>query len=684
MTVRGYQLAADWSRQGVYTGTLEDMSSYVDDGTDIEVSWGRDQVRALADATAGKLSFALRNDARLFSTTNLSSPIAGKVLPGTPVRLNVTDPATGGITTVFGGPVAELDPSAPGKTFTASCSDGWGKPGDSKLSTPVYQGLRTGDLINVVLDAIGWPSTARAIDPGATLVPYWWVDGQDAATAVNDLVHSEGPPAIAYVQNGIFYFRDRHHRLLAARSATSQGTYTLLLTAVSTANQLANPTFEVDAANWTGFNGATLARSGTAAHSGGFSLRITPDGVTAGPYAESEQHALPAGFEWTASAWFFNGVAWPGGVSANMEWYDAGHGYITVTQGILVPLPAGVWTQVTVRGWAPANAAYVSMNAFVSGTPAGGNLFYVDDPSLAPVPGHKILKDSFSYNDGLANTINSATLEVAPRIPGNRQVVWSTDDPIVLGASESVTLVIRTDDPFVDLQVPQSLVSYLEDGTFTYDYHVAQGNASFALSRTSGQSALLTITAGLSGVFLDTGVRVRGTPLKQGAARKFTAANPVSANTFGDNDWGGDAPWAYFYDADVLVNKIVNVYGQARPSVSFEIDGVVSAATLTEVLGQQISDRITVRNDDHGVNSDFMVERLTHTIRTLGVRHRLKIDAEVVEPTQAVNPFTFDTSGKGFDQGQFGMDAVSNAATMFMFDTAAPTTQGFGAGVFAS
>jgi hypothetical protein len=539
MTVRGYQLAADWSRAGLFTGTLEDVSSYVTND-DIVVSWGRADIRATEDAAAGTLTFTLINIDRQFSDDNTSSPIAGDVLPGTPVRFNVTDPATGGITTVFQGPMDDLDtdPNAAGKDFTAKCSDGWGAPGDTKLSTLVYTGQRTGDLITIILDAIGWPAAKRALDPGATLVPYWWVEGVDAATAINDLVHSEGPPAIAYVQNGIFCFRDRHHRLLSTRSATSQGTYT---------------------------------------------------------------HVIPAG--------------------------------------------------------------------------------------TGPDSDHKIIRNSFRRNHGLKNIVNSATLEVTPRIPGNRQVVWSSDDPILLGASETVTFVIRTDDPFLDLQTPQEQVVYLEDGTWTFDYHLASGAVSFALSRTSGQSAFLTITAGAGGAFLDLGIKVRGTPLKQGATRKFTAGNPGSAGTFGANDWDGTAPWAYFYDADVLVNKIVNVYGLARPSVSFDIDGVVSAATLTEILGQQISDRITVRNDELGLNADFMVERLTHTVQQLGVRHRLRIDAEVVEPTQAANPFIFDTATplvNGFGNGQFGMDAVNNASTMFMFDTASPTTQGFGAGVFAA
>jgi hypothetical protein len=532
MSVRGYTLGVDWSRGGTYDRILEDVTGYVLHSPDIVASWGRSQPRATEDATVGTLTFGLRNDARQFSPENTSSVIAGKQLPGTEVRLQVTNPVGGSIITVSAGPIDSLDvdPNAAAKDFTATCSDGWGKPGDTKLSTQVYQGQRTGDLVQLILDQIGWPADRRSVDAGVTVVPYWWLEGVDASTAVNDLVHSEGPPAVAYVQNGVFYFRDRHHRVTLTPSLTSQGTYT---------------------------------------------------------------HTIPAGA-------------------------------------------------------------------------LGGD--------------HKILAGSFQYHHGLDHIVNSATLEVAPWLPGGREVVWSTADPVMLGANEAVTFVLRADAPFVDLQIPTTDV-YLNDNTFTADYHLAQGSVSFGLSRTSGQSALLTITAGIGGAFLDLGIKVRGTPLRQGAVRKFTAADPASQSMYGAHDWGGAAPWAHYYDADAIVGRIVSIYSQPCPSVSFDVEGVISAATLARILNTQISDRITVRNDEMGLNEDFFVEQITHTVKRVGARHTLTIGAQVVEPYQAVNPFTFDQAGAGFNDGQFGMDSGLNPDTMFRFDVAG---HGFDQGVFAT
>lgn len=230
MAVRGWDLDADWSRQGHYGGTLEDLTSYVQGGTAVTVSYGVDLEQDGARITSGSLAFALNNRNRVFSPRNTSSPINGRITPGVPFRFQKTH--LGQIYTLFTGPLDDyaVDPDSPARTFSGTVLDAWGKPGAEVLSTPVYQGQRTGFLINVVLDAIGWTGP-REIDAGATYVAYWWEEGTDAATAIQKLVDSEGPSAIAYVQGGTFVFHDRHHRLLATASQGSQGTFTHIMPA---------------------------------------------------------------------------------------------------------------------------------------------------------------------------------------------------------------------------------------------------------------------------------------------------------------------------------------------------------------------------------------------------------------------------------------------------------------------
>lgn len=519
MTVRGYQLAVDWSRQGTYAGTLEDVTSYVQDDPDLTVSYGRDQTTATTDAGAGKLAFGLNNMDRQFSPENTASPIANRVLPGTPTRLQKTHDGT--IHTLFAGVLDDLDadPNSPAKTFTGEALDAWGRPGAEQLSTAVYSGLRTGDAINVILDLIGWTGP-RDIDPGATLISYWWEEATDAATAVQRLVDSEGPPAIAYVEGGTFVFRGRHHRLTRPASQTSQGTFT----------------------------------------------HIHPEG--SGP---------PGDF--------------------------------------------------------------------------------------------KILKGTFTYNHGLRHIVNAVTFEVSQRVPGPLTQVWSTDTPITLAAGQTLPIEVRGENPFIGALVPV-------DGV---DYELQFGSVTVALARTSGVSTTLFIQAGGTAAMLNR-LALRATPLTVAHTVKVTEEDDSSIGTFGRATWPSQVPWANAYDARAIAQRIVAVYASARPVVTFQIAGT-SDDYLEQILTRRISDRVTVRNDPLGINRDFIIERITHTIRKLGLIHRVEFGCEVVEPSQPANVFTFDVAGKGFNDGAFGVSGIDNPTTMFTFDVVG---KGFNQGVFAS
>jgi len=518
MTIRGYTVGIDWSRAGTYAGTLEDVSSYVLDSPDLEVSYGRDSTQAAADASAGKLTFALRNDDRQFSPENSASPIAGKVQPGCRVKF---DKLLGGaLYTLFSGDLddLEVDPHAAAKDFSATVLDAWGRPGAEKLSTPLYSGLRTGDAIGLILDAIGWTG-GRDLDPGATLMPWWWEEGTDAVTAVQKLVDSEGPPAIAYVQGGTFTFRDRHHRLTRTASTTSNGTFT---------------------------------------------------------------HIIPEG----------------------------------------------------------------------SG-PAGD---------------FKVLADTFTYNHGLQHIVNSVSFSVDQRVAGDLEQVWSTDSPITLAAGEVLIIEAKTSDPFLNAVVPTS-----------DDYDLAFGSVTVTLSRTSGQSTLITLTAGGVAAQLN---RLALRAVRVSVARTFKVSEEdiSSINAYREQTWPNDLPWAGVYDARAIAQRIVSTYATNRPVVTFEVEAL-NDTYLTQILARKISDRITVRNDAIGVNRDFHVERIVHTVKQLGVRHTVQFTCEVTDPVQPATALTFDVAGKGFNQGAFGINGIDNAATMFRFDVPG---QGFDQGRFAT
>lgn len=529
--VAGRDMLVDWFRQGVFTNPYENVTRQLTG--DITVSYGRNEARATVPAGSGKMDFKLINVTRRFSPENTLSPLYGKVLPGTRAHYQVTDPATAATRTVFDGPIdtIDIDTTSAAKVFSATALDGWGIPGAEQLSTIVYSGQRTGYLIHRVLDAIGWTGP-RDIDPGVTVVDWWWAESVDAATAINDLVNSDGIPAIAYVDGGTFVFRDRHHRLLRAACQTSQGLYT---------------------------------------------------------------HTIPAG-----------------------------------------PVNAGDF---------------------------------------------KILRGSFVYDYGLNNIINSATIEVGQRQPAAQAVVWSTDEQINLGSSEVRTYIAQASDPFINAVVPVPMTTGPAPDTLIGDYTLVTGSVTITLSRTSGQTLFLTVTAGGGGAILQ-GLSLRATPLPVARTIQVQVEDASSVATFTRKKWDGAAPWANQYDAQAIAQHIVAVYAQPRPSVTFSVASV-NAAHLTGILNRRISDRVTISNSELRLSGDFHVENIAHTIRKNGAIHILTLGCQAVDPGQPANAFTFNVAGKGFNDGLFAVDGLNNPSQMFILDTAT-STQMFDQGSFAS
>lgn len=518
MSVRGYELLADWSRHGTFANVLEDLTSHIADNPDIFVSYGRDQSQATTVATAGKLTFALNNPDQFFSSENPSSPITGNVVPGTPVKLLKTHQLA--TRTLFSGVLDnfDVDPQAAAKTFTAEVLDATVR-GAEPLSTELYSGLRTGDAIGLILDAIAW-SGDRDLDPGATVMPWWWEEGTDPVEAIEKLVASEGPPAIAYVHGGTFVFRDRHHRLLRPASQTSQATFT---------------------------------------------------------------HAIPAG--------------------------------------------------------------------------------------SGPVGSFMIRSDSFSYDHGLRHIVNTVNFSVGQREPGDITEVWSTDTPITFADGQTKTIIIETNDPFFNAMTPAAGV----------DYDVT-GVVSVSLSRTSGQAATLTITAS-GGPAIITRLALRAVSVPVVRTIDVSVEDTASISKHTTQPWPGQVPpFANVYDAEAIARRIIATYATNRPVVTFQITNL-DDDYMTQILDRRVSDRIRVINDSISLDAEFIIERITHSIRKLGVIHSVEFGCQVVDPTQSENIFTFDVAGKGFDDGAFGIDGIDNADNTLMFDVAG---RGFDDGVFAT
>lgn len=218
-------VAIDWAGDGSFATTGDVITPDVlSDG--IRSEYGRDQARQLSpSAVVGTMSLSVNNADRVYSPDNASSPLAGNLDPARPAIWYAT--YNGTTYPIFSGRIDDytLNADRDNRSVDFSFLDGLSLLNGLSITTPLYQSIRTGDAVNALLDAVGWTGP-RDIDYGASFLPWWWLEGTDALGALQDLIRSEGPPAIAYqAPDGTFTFRDRHHRLRRTRSIVSQATF---------------------------------------------------------------------------------------------------------------------------------------------------------------------------------------------------------------------------------------------------------------------------------------------------------------------------------------------------------------------------------------------------------------------------------------------------------------------------
>ena len=189
-------------------------------------AYGRDQMRQISPAALGTASFTVDNTRRVYSPDVTSSPLNGNLDAARPMAGQVQ---FGGNTyPLFAGRIDDYTVHADrnNRTVDFTFLDSAAAIQTTPVTTTLYSGIRTGDAVNIILDAVGWTGP-RDIDPGATVMPWWWLDATAAGDALSDLMKSEGPPSIAYAgPDGTFVFRDRTHRLLRDQSLEEQGVFT--------------------------------------------------------------------------------------------------------------------------------------------------------------------------------------------------------------------------------------------------------------------------------------------------------------------------------------------------------------------------------------------------------------------------------------------------------------------------
>jgi hypothetical protein len=269
---------------------------------------------------------------------------------------------------------------------------------------------------------------------------------------------------------------------------------------------------------------------------------------------------------------------------------------------------------------------------------------------------------SFEYSHGWRDIVNSVTFEVQERaIEAELTAVWTTEDTISLSTGQSQEVDISTSDPFSGAVTPVSGTDFTVTGA---------GVVNVTLSRDSGQSVKITLLA-VGGAVVITGLQLRAHAIPVRRSVKILKKDTGSITDHGERTYPNDAPWASANDADAISNMILLHYAQRRPVIQLRVT-TQDPAHFLQVIGRMISDRIRVINGELGLDADFFVERITHTVQRMNAVNRPPVHAVVLgcekELLLVSNPFTFDKRGAGFDDGVFDPIQADDADTVFVFD----------------
>lgn len=154
-------------------------------------------------------------------------------------------------------------------------------------------------------------------------------------------------------------------------------------------NQLSNPSFAAGStAGWSTFDGPSMTASVTQVRGGTHSVRLVPNGTGFAPRIDVQSASLVTasglpGTAWEASAWVRPDTA-NKAMLLQINYYDAGGGYLGSVVQTFTAVVAAAWQYVSIQGTAGAwpTAAKVGMSVGLTGTPAVGDAFYVDEVSL--------------------------------------------------------------------------------------------------------------------------------------------------------------------------------------------------------------------------------------------------------------------------------------------------------------
>lgn len=272
------------------------------------------------------------------------------------------------------------------------------------------------------------------------------------------------------------------------------------------------------------------------------------------------------------------------------------------------------------------------------------------------------------YDLGWRDIINSVTLDVEERTPeGDLSEVWSSSATYTLEDGETVEVLARTSDPFVYARTPE----------VTVDYTLVSGVVTVSISETDGASTTISITAS-GGPAIVTDLKLRAHPVSVSRTYQVHVEDAASIAKHGLRAYPDEIPWVGVHDALGVAQLIISHRADRLPVVSMRVTGG-DDTRITQQLARDLSDRVTIVDDESGLDADFFVETIQH--RTDGIEHETTFGCEKARDAELnVDAFRFNVTGQGFDDGVFEGVGLVDPDLMFRLDT---TGHGFNDGRLA-
>lgn len=247
-----FKALVDWNRSGSFAGSDEDVTLRIRVAAGLSWQRGKDQIQERAPSAAGEATFVLANQSRDYSPGNTSSPLYPNVLPGCLVRVK-SGSLPNGVLFLQDGSNLDLQNGSdlqlqdtPGRNLWTGILDDIAQfPERSNLSvgmrclgtlsrligktvsTPLYENITIDQAIGYVLDAAGWPSIERALQPSPVVLRYFWAANQDAFQLIESLRITEALWSGIYEDpDGNIVFENADARTTQTRSTVSQATFT--------------------------------------------------------------------------------------------------------------------------------------------------------------------------------------------------------------------------------------------------------------------------------------------------------------------------------------------------------------------------------------------------------------------------------------------------------------------------